>query len=54
MEKNLKLPMLVPSIFVITGEYQASIFYTAVMKETSELFLTHVMKYRVSEDMERT
>ena len=50
MEKVLHLPMLVPSIFVNTGEYQASIFYSAVVKEKSEIFLTHVMKYQVNDD----
>jgi ABC-type spermidine/putrescine transport system permease subunit II len=47
IEKVLQLPMVVPSVFVAVGTYEASMTYTAKVKGTSEDFLTHIMSYQV-------
>lgn len=47
--RTLRLPMIVPSVFMAVGNYETSISYTEISKGKSELFLTNNMTYEVVE-----
>lgn len=50
---TLRLPMIVPSVFIAVGLYDAQITYTNIIsKDKLELFLTNKMKYQVEEVQE--